>query len=73
MKEGIHPKYKDVTITCGCGNEIKTMSTGGDLHMEICSACHPFYSGKQKIVDTAGRVERFRKKYGMKEESAKEE
>jgi len=69
MKEGIHPKYQEVTITCSCGNEIKTRSTGGDLKMEICSNCHPFYSGKQKLIDTAGRVERFRKKYGLKDES----
>ena len=73
MKEGIHPKYHEVTITCGCGNTIKTKSTsGGDMRVEICSNCHPFYSGKQKIVDTAGRVERFRKKYGLKEESSSE-
>jgi large subunit ribosomal protein L31 len=70
MKSGIHPKYEEVTITCGCGNVVKTRSTGGNLHVEICSACHPFYSGKQKIVDTAGRVERFRRKYGLKDESA---
>ena len=69
MKEGIHPKYHEVTITCSCGNEIKTRSTGGDLKMEICSNCHPFYTGKQKLIDTAGRVERFRKKYGLKDES----
>ena len=68
MKEGIHPKYQEVTITCSCGNEIKTRSTGGDLKMEICSNCHPFYTGKQKLIDTAGRVERFRKKYGLKDE-----
>ena len=65
MKEGIHPKYMESTITCGCGNVVKTKSTVGDMHVEICSNCHPFYSGKQKIVDTAGRVERFRKKYGI--------
>ena len=69
MKEGIHPKYMESTITCGCGNVVKTKSTVGDMHVEICSSCHPFYSGKQKIVDTAGRVERFRKKYGITEES----
>ena len=69
MKKDIHPKYEEVTITCGCGNVIKTRSTEGDMKMEICASCHPFYSGKQKIIDTAGRVERFRKKYGMKEES----
>ena len=72
MKEGIHPEYKESTITCICGNTTKTKSTRGDLHVEICSACHPFYSGKQKIVDTAGRVERFRKKYGIKEETESE-
>ncbi len=70
MKKNIHPKYKDITITCGCGNVAKTRSTGKDMSVEICSACHPFYSGKQKIVDTGGRVERFRRKYGLKEESA---
>ena len=69
MKDGIHPKYIESTITCGCGNVVKTKSTVGDMHVEICSSCHPFYSGKQKIVDTAGRVERFRKKYGITEES----
>ena len=72
MKDGIHPKYNESTITCICGNSIKTKSTRGDMHVEICSACHPFYSGKQKIVDTAGRVERFRKKYGLKDESETE-
>ncbi len=69
MKEGIHPAYKDSAITCVCGNKIKTKSTKGDIHVEICSSCHPFYTGKQNIVDTAGRVERFRKKYGIKDES----
>ena len=69
MKEGIHPKYVDCTISCGCGNIVKTKSTVGDMKVEICSNCHPFYSGKQKIVDSAGRVERFRRKYGLKEDS----
>ena len=72
MKDGIHPKYQESTITCICGNTIKTKSTKGDMHVEICSACHPYYSGKQKIVDTAGRVERFRKRYGIKDESETE-
>ena len=72
MKDGIHPKYNESTITCICGNSIKTKSTRGDMHVEICSACHPFYSGKQKIIDTAGRVECFRKKYGLKDESETE-
>jgi len=69
MKNGIHPKYNESTITCGCGNVVKTRSTGGNIHVEICSNCHPFYTGKQKIMDTAGRVERFRKKYGLNEET----
>jgi len=69
MKKDIHPEYVDSTITCGCGNTVKTKSTAGDMHVEICSSCHPFYSGKQKIIDTAGRVERFRRKYGLKDES----
>jgi len=69
MKEGIHPKYVDCIISCGCGNVVKTKSTVGDMKVEICSNCHPFYSGKHKIVDSAGRVERFRRKYGLKEDS----
>jgi large subunit ribosomal protein L31 len=75
VKEKIHPKYFDTTITCACGNVIKTRSTVKDIHVEICSACHPFFTGKQKLVDTAGRVERFRRKYGtpkLKEEKAQE-
>ena len=71
MKDGIHPKYVESTITCGCGNEVKTHSTAGNMSVEICSNCHPFYTGQQRLLDTAGRVERFRKKYGMKEESGK--
>ncbi len=63
MKKGIHPEYYDTTITCACGNVLKTKSTKKDLRVEICSACHPFFTGMQKIVDTEGRVERFRKKY----------
>ncbi|MBN2665901.1 MAG: 50S ribosomal protein L31 [Bacteroidales bacterium] len=66
MKEGIHPNYVVSKITCACGNVIETRSTSGDMEVEICSACHPFYTGKQKLVDTAGRVERFNKKYGIK-------
>jgi len=72
MKKGIHPKYKEISITCGCGNTVKTRSTSSDMTVEICSVCHPFYSGKQKIVDTGGRVERFRKKYGLTEETPEE-
>jgi len=67
MKEGIHPKYDFTKITCACGNVIETRSTMQDIQIEICSSCHPFYTGKQKLVDTAGRVERFKKKYGIKE------
>jgi large subunit ribosomal protein L31 len=68
MKPGIHPKYKEVTVRCVCGNEVKTRSTFEEevLNLEICSNCHPFYTGKQKLVDSAGRVERFRRKYGDK-------
>lgn len=66
MKAEIHPSYADVQVTCSCGNSFTTRSTIGkpNLQVEVCSACHPFYTGKQKIVDTAGRVERFRQKYG---------
>ena len=63
MKNGIHPKYVDCEISCLCGNVIKTRSTRTKLSVEICSACHPFFTGQQKIVDTAGRVERFRRRY----------
>jgi large subunit ribosomal protein L31 len=63
MKQGIHPDYKAATIACSCGNKIETRSTSTDLHVEICSVCHPFYTGKQRLVDTAGRVERFKRKY----------
>jgi large subunit ribosomal protein L31 len=65
MKTGIHPEYTDMKVTCTCGNTFTTRSTlGEDLNVEVCSSCHPFYTGKQKIVDTAGRVEKFRQKYG---------
>jgi large subunit ribosomal protein L31 len=66
MKPGIHPDYKKAVVTCVCGNTFETRSTAGNLHVEICSACHPFFTGKQKLVDSAGRVERFNKKYGKK-------
>jgi len=64
MKKDIHPKYDKVVIHCGCGNTFETRSTVKEIHAEICSMCHPFYTGKQKYVDTAGRIERFQKKYG---------
>jgi large subunit ribosomal protein L31 len=64
MKEGIHPKYEATTVKCHCGSAFETRSTKkGEITTEICSACHPFYTGKQKLIDTAGRIERFRKKY----------
>jgi large subunit ribosomal protein L31 len=66
MKADIHPKYQEISVTCTCGNSFKTRSTlAEDLQIEVCSNCHPFYTGKQKIVDTGGRVDKFRKKYGM--------
>ena len=64
MKQGSHPKYVDGTITCACGNVIKTRSTKPEIHVEVCSKCHPFYTGKQKLVDSGGRVERFNKRFG---------
>jgi len=70
MKKGIHPTYKRATITCICGNSFETRSTIGDLKVEICSQCHPFFTGKQKLVDSAGRVERFQKKYAKKPQEA---
>jgi large subunit ribosomal protein L31 len=66
MKEGIHPKYVEATIKCSCGAEYKTRSTRGNHSIEICSNCHPFFTGKSKILDTAGRVEKFKRKYKMK-------
>jgi large subunit ribosomal protein L31 len=66
MKAAIHPDYKAISVTCSCGNAFETGSTlGHDLQIEVCSACHPFYTGKQKIVDTGGRVDKFRKKYAQ--------
>lgn len=64
MKKGIHPEYQEATVKCVCGNEFKTRSTLKEINVEICSACHPFFTGQQKLVDSAGRVERFMKKYG---------
>jgi large subunit ribosomal protein L31 len=68
MKPKIHPKYEETTISCACGNSFLTRSTvkGGEIRIDICNECHPFFTGKQKIVDTAGRVERFKRKYGDK-------
>ena len=66
MKSDIHPTYHEITVTCSCGNSFQTRSTLADdnLHLDVCSACHPFYTGQQKIVDTAGRIDKFRRKYG---------
>ncbi len=67
MKADIHPSYDDITVTCSCGNSFQTRSTAGkDLTIEVCSQCHPFFTGKQKLIDTEGRVDKFRQKYGMK-------
>ena len=70
MKEGIHPKYYDVEVRCACGATWKTRSTKPELHLEICSSCHPFFTGRQKLIDTEGRVDRFQKKYQKVREAA---
>ncbi|MBT8213914.1 MAG: 50S ribosomal protein L31, partial [Acidimicrobiia bacterium] len=64
MKADIHPNYTETTVTCSCGNSFQTRSTVEELHVELCNECHPFFTGKQKLVDSGGRVERFRKRYG---------
>jgi len=67
MKADIHPKYEEISVACSCGNTFKTRSTiGKDLNVEVCSACHPFYTGKQKILDSAGQVDKFKRRYGKK-------
>lgn len=66
MREGIHPKYEVAKVVCACGHSFETRSTHSSIHVEICSSCHPFFTGKQKLVDTAGRVDRFNRKYGIK-------
>jgi large subunit ribosomal protein L31 len=63
MKEGIHPEYQEAEIVCACGNKFETRSTRGNFHIEVCSGCHPFFTGQQKLIDTQGRVERFRTRY----------
>ena len=68
MKQGIHPEYVEALVHCACGNSFQTRATKADIHVEVCSACHPYFTGEQRIVDTAGRVERFRRRYGIKEE-----
>ncbi len=69
MKAKIHPKYLECTVLCACGNTFKTHATKKDIEVEICSACHPFYTGKQKYLDTEGRIEKFKKKYGYQEKT----
>jgi large subunit ribosomal protein L31 len=66
MKQGIHPEYVPATVRCSCGNTFQTRSTKSEIHVELCSACHPFYTGKQKLVDAGGRVERFQRRYGQR-------
>lgn len=73
MKEGIHPKYEEVEARCACGNTFMTRSTKSELHLEICSACHPFFTGRQKLIDTEGRVERFNKKFGLQTSEQRKE
>ncbi len=73
MKEGIHPKYGEATVKCACGETFTTGSTKTDLHVDVCSKCHPFFTGKQKILDTGGRVERFNKKFGIVDKAEEEE
>ncbi len=70
MKAGIHPRYEDCTVRCSCGNTFTTKSTSPTLVVELCSECHPFYTGKQKLVDAGGRVDRFNKRYGTREKKA---
>ena len=73
MKEGIHPKYEEVEVRCACGNTFKTRSTKPELHLEICNACHPFFTGRQKLIDTEGRVERFTKRFGAQTAEARKQ
>jgi large subunit ribosomal protein L31 len=71
VKPGIHPKYHEVEVRCACGNTFKTRSTKPDLHLEICNACHPFFTGRQKLIDTEGRIERFTKRFGAQTAEAR--
>lgn len=72
MRADIHPNYGECTVTCGCGSTFKTRSTTDSINVEICSACHPFYTGQQKFVDTAGRIEKFRRRYGDRGQAAEQ-
>ena len=71
MKADIHPRYDVTTVRCSCGNTFQTRSTGDDLHVELCNECHPFFTGKQKLVDSGGRVERFERRYGRRDKKGK--
>jgi large subunit ribosomal protein L31 len=73
VKPGIHPKYQEVNVRCACGNTFTTRSTKSDLHLDICNACHPFFTGRQKLIDTEGRVERFTKRFGTQTAAARKE
>jgi len=73
VKPGIHPKYEEVEVRCACGNTFKTRSTKSELHLEICSQCHPFFTGRQKLIDTEGRVERFTKRFGAQSAASRRE
>jgi len=73
MKTGIHPRYVEAVVRCSCGNTFTTRATKADLHVELCNECHPFYTGKQKLVDTGGRVERFERRYGARGKKAKKQ
>ena len=73
MKPGIHPKYQEVEARCACGNTFKTKSTKTELHLEICNMCHPFFTGRQKLIDTEGRVERFTKRFGAQSATARKD
>lgn len=72
MKENIHPKYDAAKVTCACGNSFETRSTSPEIHVEVCNKCHPFYTGRQKLVDTGGRVDRFKKRFNMAEQQKKQ-
>ena len=71
MKPNVHPEYKEINVSCSCGSVFQTRSTGKDLALEVCAKCHPFYTGTQKVVDTAGRIDRFRQKYARRAPDAK--
>ncbi|MFP6638280.1 MAG: 50S ribosomal protein L31 [Nitrospinaceae bacterium] len=73
MKDGTHPEYYEITVRCACGNEVQTRTTLKGLHVEVCSGCHPFFTGKQKLMDTAGRIEKFRRKYAKAQPASTQE